>query len=176
MSTKQEAAMRQALEAETLKQMLWYDPATGVFRWRHEQNNNRLKPWSVAGYRGGEGYWHIRIGGKAHRAHRLAWLYMTGQWPDRLIDHINGVRDDNRFANIRQANDAVNAQNQRRACVDSKTALLGVFFDSKRTNKPFYSTIGVNKKKIWLGRFETAEQAHQAYVNAKRQLHEGCAI
>ena len=101
---------------------------------------------------------------------------MTGQWPDRLIDHINGVRDDNRFANIRQADDAVNAQNQRRACVDSKTGLLGVFFDSKRTNKPFYSTIGVNKKKIWLGRFETAEQAHQAYINAKRQLHEGCAI
>jgi len=168
-------SMKLALEAETLKQMLWYDPETGIFRWRVSSSRN-VKPWDVAGMKGGEGYWHIRINGKAHRAHRLAWLYMTGRWPDRLIDHINGVRNDNRFQNIRQADDFLNSQNQRVACSNSKTGLLGVFHDKKRANKPFYSTIGANKKKIWLGRFETAEQAHQAYVNAKRELHQGCAI
>lgn len=86
-----------------LKELLHYDPVTGHFTWI-VANSNRAPAGTPAGRTGNShGYCPIGIDGKRYRAHRLAWLYMTGEWPPEHIDHINGVRSDNRWHNLRAA-------------------------------------------------------------------------
>jgi len=91
-----------------LKEMLSYDPETGVFTWL--QGTSRSPTGSVAGGVSEQGYRRIRIFGKKYRAHRLAWLYMTGEWPT-VVDHKNGIRDDNRWVNLRKASVTDNTRN-----------------------------------------------------------------
>nr|WP_274383193.1 HNH endonuclease [Cupriavidus gilardii] len=128
----------------------------------------------VAGSPDKGGYLQIFFAGKNHKAHRLAWLYMTGSWPSSNIDHINGVPWDNRWANLRDTPQSVNAQNLRRPRRDNKTGFLGVSPDRRRGG--FIAQISANGRCRYLGRFPTPELAHQAYVQAKRQLHAGCTI
>ena len=89
--------MRDDLTAETLRQILHYNPDTGVFTWirkpRYAGSGEQAGSYSTKGYR------RVKIGVTSYRAHRLAWFYMTGQWPVDQIDHINGIPDDNRFSN-----------------------------------------------------------------------------
>jgi hypothetical protein len=106
--------------------------------------------------------------------HRLAWLYVTGAWPKKHLDHINGDRADNRFCNLREADDAANNQNRKRANKCSLTGVLGVTY-CKQT-KRYRAVIMHNRKSIHLGRFDTPEEAHAAYVGAKRVLHPAGAI
>ena len=159
------------LTYERLREVLHYDPETGVFT-RLVRTSNRIKVGDVAGCSAGDGYVQIRVDGVRYLAHRLAFLWMTGEWPRDMIDHINGVRDDNRFANLRPATRAENMQNQRRAMSNSQTGLLGV----TRVGKRFMATIQVDGRKIHIGTFDTPEQAHEAYLAAKRRLHPGCTI
>jgi len=156
-----------------LKELLWYDAQTGVFRWRRERKYGLIKPWTVAGWIDG-GYTRIQIGQKCHLAHRLAWLYEFGVWPSKDIDHINGNRDDNRLCNLRDVPRKINAQNRKAASSNNSSGFLGV---SKhvRTGK-FTAGIYIQGKRKHLGVFETAEQAHEAYLAAKRESHEGCTI
>lgn len=157
---------KQELTAERLREVLAYDPATGVFT-QKVRTSIRVKVGAVAGSLHRRGYIHITIDGRRHFAHRLAWLYVTGEWPPDQIDHRNGIRDDNRVDNLRLANKALNMQNMREACADNKTGFLGV---SPRRGK-FRSTITVNGKQKHIGTFPTPEEAHAAYLKAKRQLH-----
>ena len=113
------------LTAERLREVLDYGPDTGVFTWKI-RTNSRVKVGDVAGALRPDGYIQISIDGRLHRAHRLAWLYVTGESPPDQIDHINGVRDDNRIANLRLATSAENKQNLRRAKSRNKTGFLGV--------------------------------------------------
>ena len=103
-------------------------------------------------------------------AHRLAWLYTHGKWPSKYIDHINGVKTDNRIANLREADNGENMQNQRRARRNSKTGLLGVRWN--RASGNYVAVITVNRHVINVGSFKTAEEAHEAYLRAKAELHE----
>ena len=112
------------LTAARLREVLDYDPSTGAF-------TNRIKRiGAIVGRQTGTvsryGYTHIRIDGVTYRAHRLAWLYMNGAWPNHQIDHINGVRGDNRIANLRDLPEGLNQQNRRTGKVGSKSGLLGV--------------------------------------------------
>ena len=107
-------------------------------------------------------------------AHRMAWLYMTGELPTADIDHINGIRNDNRFSNLRNVSRTVNLQNRRNAGANNKsTRIIGAY--PSYANK-FTSRIRVHGKDQYLGTFDTAQQAHAAYLSAKRRLHEGCTI
>lgn len=107
-------------------------------------------------------------------AHRLAWLYMTGEWPkSEMVDHENTVRNDNRWSNLRDSTRTVNMENQRQAHKGSQSGLLGV---SPRPNGAWVAQIQVSRKKLWLGEFSTPEQASTAYIEAKRRLHAGCTI
>jgi hypothetical protein len=107
---------------------------------------------------------------KPRRAHRLAWLYVHGHLPFGSIDHINGIRSDNRLCNIRIATKSENNQNLKKAQKNNKsTGLLGAFYN-KRANC-FISQIVINRKQIFVGRFKTKEYAHNAYIQAKRNLH-----
>ena len=160
-----------------LKEVLRYDPDAGIFTWRIDIRGGRNKAFvkaragTIAGFKGGCGYWVISVDGWRTGAHRMAWFYMTGKWPHE-IDHLNGNRSDNKWLNLREVVRRVNAQNLKHSHVDSETGFLGV----ERKRNKFAARIMVDGKRIHIGVFETAKLAHAAYVKAKRELHEGCTI
>ena len=158
------------LTAERLRELLHYDPETGVFT--RLVRSGPAKVGDAAGTATTSGYIQIRVDGGQYLAHRLAFLCMTGEWPSQFVDHVNGVRDDNRWSNLRPATPSENLQNVRRARADSQTGLLGVSRDRQR----FRAQIKVDGQHIYIGTFDTPEQAHAAYLAAKRKLHAGCTI
>lgn len=131
---------------------------------------------SIAGTRTRKGYIRIHFSGKLYAAHRLAWFYVHGDWPRQQIDHINGNRADNRIANLRDVSARVNSQNRKRANANNSNGLLGV---SKRSGgrRGFAAQIrNPDGTMNYLGRFDTAEAAHVAYLTAKASLHEGSTV
>lgn len=152
------------LTQSRLKELMSYDPNTGEFS--RKISRGGAKVGDVSGTNN-DGYMQLRVDGKSYKAHRLAWLYVMGRWPDKDIDHINGVRCDNRIVNLREATRAENKQNTRLAHADSRSGLLGVV----RHRSQWQARIGVNGKKLHLGSFETAEAAHAAYLAAKAEVH-----
>lgn len=155
------------LTQETLKAAVYYDSETGEFYARFG-TKNRL-PWRRLGTVNKAGYSVIFVCGKLYYAHNLAVLYETGCMPDGHTDHINGNKTDNRTANLRVVTAAVNGQNRKHANRNSSTETLG----AHKKGAKFRARITLNRKEISLGSFATAEEAHTAYINAKRQLHEG---
>lgn len=143
---------------ERLTERLDYDPATGVFRWRH--NGRRAGTPHV------DGYIQIMIDYRPYREHRLAWLYVHGAWPPDQIDHINGVRTDNRIANLRLASHTENSRNRK----VGKNNLIGVKGVSHQ-KKRYRAEIQADGRRIVLGTFATAEEAHAAYSAAAEQFH-----
>lgn len=153
------------LTAERLREVLGYDPETGLFRWRVRTSN--VKVGDVAGCMRKDGYLIISINGRLHQAHRLAWLYVNGEWPPAEIDHIDGRRDFNAIANLREATHAENMHNRRKPQANNTTGYLGV---SRYCGK-FRALITLDRKLKHLGYFDTPEEAHAAYLEAKRRLH-----
>ena len=159
--------VKEELTAEYLRELLSYNPETGEFVWRVSCRGT--KAGDIAGTSGSQGRRHIIIGYARYKAHRLAWLYIYGKWPDKLIDHINGDPTDNRISNLREASVSENQGNQRSAHRHNKTGLLGSHQKHGRTN--FRARITVGGKEIHLGHFPTAELAHKAYLAAKSKYH-----
>lgn len=158
------------LTAERLREILDYDPETGVFTWiRESVSSYNRRAGLRAGSKGNEGYRSIFIDRQFHYSeHRLAWLYMFGAFPPECIDHINGIRDDNRIGNLRLSTKAENGQN-RAARKTSTSGLVGV---SQIKGKAVWEAyIRVNRVKIHLGLFPTKEDAGFAYAAAKAQYH-----
>jgi hypothetical protein len=157
------------LTSEQVQDLLDYDFTTGVFTWRVDFGNR--KSGAVAGSKDAHGYIVITINGRAYKAHRLAWLYCHGGWPEHSIDHINGVKDDNRIANLRDVEHPLNLLNVRRAYRTNKSGFLGV----SRNGSGWRAEIRVAKKKRNLGTYDTPEQAHAAYLAAKNEILERLA-
>jgi hypothetical protein len=155
------------LTAARLKELLNYDPETGVFTWASSPHRNDLVGKQAGGVTD-RGYIKIRLDGIKHRAHRLAWMYVHGHWPKDRIDHINGDTTDNRIANLREAMQHENGQN-RRVSKSSAAGLLGV---CKQQNNKWVAVICLHRKRHYLGTFATPEEAHQAYLQAKAVMHE----
>lgn len=153
------------LTADLAREIWWYDPETGKFFWRMERP--RAKVGTPVGSIGPDGYVRIVLYRKSYLASRLAWLMITGDWPEQSIDHINGDRSDNRFCNLRECSCYENTLNQT-AKSSSTTGLKGVF---PAGNGRFMASISVNKKRIFLGHFLTAESAKVAYDSAAQQFH-----
>ncbi len=126
----------------------------------------------VAGGLTGRGYLSIGYRGLREYAHRIVWRIHTGRWPEFDIDHIDGNKENNRIENLREVSRTKNMQNMRSATSRNKTGLLGVFPRCGR----FASQIRVDGKKITVGTFDSAVEAHEAYLVAKRRLHDGCTI
>lgn len=165
--------MKPELTLARLRELLHYEPETGVFTWRVDRTAG-VKAGDVAG-RGNvnsSGYQRIRVQKRLYPAHRLAWFYMTGSWPEHEIDHRNGKRADNRWGNLRDVDDATNCQNTHGVRRDNQVGLSGV---GKKANGRFYARIRTNGRLQHLGRFDTAQEAHDAYLAAKRQQHAGFA-
>jgi hypothetical protein len=159
------------LTAQQLRELLNYDPQTGLLTWRAYRNGRALAG-AVAGAPRDSGHIVVGIEGKYRPAHRLAWLHFYGEWPKQHIDHINGKPDDNRIANLRDIPMTLNVQNQRGPQVRNTTGFLGVTKRGKR----FGAEISINGKSCKLGSFDTAEAAHAAYLIAKREHHAACTI
>lgn len=148
-----------------------YCPETGEFRWLVKRAP-RAKVGDLVGTVMRSGHRRIHAFGQMILAHRLAFLYMTGAIPDGDVDHINGVRDDNRWANIRPATKAVNAQNRRHPNRNNRSG-SGYIGVTRHGDQKWRASIGVGGKQTYLGLFETAEAARDAYIAAKRIHHEG---
>lgn len=148
-----------------LKSMFSYDKDSGEFT--RIVSVGGMRAGSKAGTVYKNGYVRISVDGKVYAAHRLAWLYVNGEFPVCGIDHINGVKTDNRMANLRVAGQQENMQNVRKAKSHSKSGLLGVY---KSRNK-WAAQITVNKVKRFLGVYETPEAAHCAYMAEKEMFH-----
>lgn len=164
-------AGKHGLTAEMLRGLLHYDPETGVFT-RLVQTTPAVRVGDVAGTVGRNGYVQIQVAGGLHYAHRLAWLYMTGEWPVAQVDHLDTNRINNRWTNLREAAPRLNSENRRKAQRNNISGLLGV---SKFASR-WEARIGVKGQQMRLGAFDTPEEAHQAYVAAKRRLHGGCTM
>lgn len=148
------------LTQKRLKECIRYIPETGLFWWiEPRQKRNISKPAGAP--KGRKGYLSICVDGASYYAHRLAWLYMMGEWPEHTIDHKNRDGGDNRWDNLRNATYSQNLANRRS---HNRTGLKGV--DVERRTGRFTAKIQVNGTKIHLGTFDTAQQAHNAYVAA----------
>lgn len=152
-----------------LRQLLHYDPATGVFTWTADRRGRFARAGAKAGTVDKRGYVSICILQRIYLAHRVAWFYMTGQWPTHQIDHEDTIRDHNWIDNLRPVTNAINQQNHRKAFRTNRTGFLGV----RPNGNCFQALIGLNGETRILGNFPTPQEAHQAYLAAKRQLHQG---
>jgi hypothetical protein len=157
------------IDQKTLMSLVSYDPETGVF--------TRLKGTGKGAAAGKQsqgcvdksnGYRRLCVNGKQYYAHRLAWLYMTGEWPAEQIDHINVDRADNRFTNLRQANNAQNNQRSK-ARADSKTGVLGVSWHNKAGK--YVAQIRHLGRTIYLGLHDSVDAAVIVRQAAERRLH-----
>jgi hypothetical protein len=155
------------LSAERLRDLLHYDPETGVFTWR-EWRGGPAKAGQTAGTKS-NGYVILSVDHSRYRANRLAFLYMTGEWPKGVVDHINGVRDDDRWINLRDVPFRWNIQNVSRARSNSSSGALGVW----KRNGMFIACIRVDGRRFHLGTFSTLEMASDAYLIGKTALHDG---
>ena len=167
------ASSNSTLTQARLKELLHYDPETGLFT-RLTRAASRTKIGAIAGTTTKYGYCLIRADNDAYNAHRLAWLYMTGSWPTDQIDHINCVRHDNRFANLREANGNVNLQNQRKPHSNNALRILGVYY--KKARKKYVASLMIAGKQTTLGYYKTPDEASAAYLLAKRKHHPGCTL
>lgn len=155
------------MDKTTLVNTFDYDGLSGFLYWKGKANRRAGKK---AGFIASNGYQVIALGGKRYSAHRLIWVYFNGLIPpDFDIDHINGIKDDNRIENLRLCKHAENMQNRRKAHSNSSTGFLGVWYEKSR--KKYVARIALDNKDKYLGRFDTAEEASAAYLKAKRELH-----
>lgn len=155
---------------ERIRQILNYNKETGIITWSKDSGIR----WAgcMAGSVYPNGYRRIEIDGKRFAAHRLAWVIVNGTWPELHIDHINGIRDDNRIGNLRLATSGQNSQNIRAPLSSNKHGFLGV----KNNKGRWVATISVNRNFMYLGSFATPELAHEEYLKAKRHVHKFCTI
>ena len=167
---------KNSLTSGELKEIMHYDPDTGVFTWKRSIRKRDRWNGKIAGSIMTLGYRQIRINGRDYYAHRLAWLYMTGEWPQQTIDHINGKQADNRWSNLRDVSHHANIQNVRIARRNNKSGLLGAYFHKDHPTKPWQARLQIQGICKSLGYFSTSKEAHDAYLKAKRRFHEGCTI
>lgn len=158
------------ITAARVRELFDYDKSTGHLTRRVRAGRCR------AGERAGNvskalGYRMVYVDGVNCYEHRVIWLWVTGEWPDDEIDHRDTDRANNCWLNLRDVPHAINQQNLRRALSNSTTGLLGV----SRNGKRWKAEIG-GVANTYIGTYDTPEEAHTAYVAAKRELHEGCTI
>ncbi|AZF37722.1 Phage HNH homing endonuclease [Pseudomonas sp. R4-39-08] len=168
-----ERIYRNEVSVETVRSLLSYEPLTGSFKWI-EKPSWGVSVGEIAGFITSAGYRSIRIAGAGYQAHRLAWLHHYGEWPANELDHINGNKDDNRIANLRDVNRKGNCENQRRPQRNNTSGFLGVSW--AKNEKKWKAQISHGGKKRAIGYFDSPEKAHEAYLAVKRELHAGCTL
>ena len=154
------------LTAARIHRLFNYNPDTGLFvRTMNKSNGHRVG--DVVGSADDKGYLTMMVDGRSHKVHRIAWLYMTGEHPTDQIDHINGIKSDNRWVNLREATPLQNCIN-RNTPKHNTSGITGVTFD-KSTNK-WRAQIMLQGKTFWLGSFDTIKEAAASRKGAANLL------
>ncbi len=150
---------RSELTQDLLKSLLDYDPSTGVFSWKVTNTTRSCIKGRRAGYEGKDGYRNIKIMGVKYREHILACLYMKGQLPKESVDHIDQVRSNNTWSNLREVTHAENCLNKG-ATRKSKTGHQGVWYNRDTFN--YLAYIHKGKRRVWQKYFPTCAEAVEA--------------
>ena len=158
------------LTADEVRSMYDYDPLSGLLTRRFGSGGR--KAGSVVGNVGADGRVQMYVNGRNYKAHRVIWLYVTGEWPRHDVDHIDGNPSNNRWNNLRDVPHHVNLQNRRTHTKHNQLRVIGVTPNKGR----FGAQIKLNGKRIWLGTFDTPEEASAVYLESKRKLHAGCTV
>jgi predicted transcriptional regulator len=163
------------LTHQRLVELLRYDAATGDFYWRISPNA-RAPVGAMAGKQSLSGpgqnkYRVVQIGGERIKAHRLVWFLFHGEWPRKVLDHVNGNTLDNRIENLRDVTSQQNSWNIHRAMRNSRSGVLGVDWVASR--KKWRAQIRVGGRKMCIGYFSSAEEAGAAYQQAKNERRAG---
>lgn len=158
---------------DRLRALLTYDAESGEFRWTVDRRGS-ARAGDLAGAVQNHGYVSIKIDGSRYLAHRLAWLYVHGKFPDNDIDHINGCRTDNRIENLRDVTRRANIQNAHGPRSTNSHGALGVI--QRKGSKKWKAQICVDGVYRFAGPFDTKDEAARAYLEMKRALHPGCTI
>lgn len=151
------------LTQERLKELVTYFPTTGEMTWNVDRSRN--KAGSRVGHRTQKGYVLVGIDKKLYLRHRLAWLYVNGVWPTAFIDHVNGIKGDDRLENLREAEHSQNIANSKRH-TDNKSGVKGVHFHPQ-TGKWRVQLGGKATRHV--GLFESKAEAADAYEKAARE-------
>ncbi|QIG65803.1 HNH endonuclease [Ochrobactrum phage vB_OspM_OC] len=177
--------MKFELTQEIVKELIDYDPETGICRWKERDAkwfdpnggnplDQRVKRWNTrhANAIAGnlcklKGYRHIMIFAKNYKLHRIIWLWMTGEWPDR-VDHINGIYNDNRWVNLRDVSDQENMKNQK-IYKNNTSGVMGVIW--RKDTQKWRSIITVDKQKINLGSYSSYDEA--VFVRKEAEIKYG---
>jgi hypothetical protein len=159
-------------EIEMFRCLLDYDPISGNLFFK-KSCGNKAK-YSVAGHLRSDGYVRLQINKSMHMAHRVAWIIYYGKHPLFSIDHINGIKNDNRIVNLRDVTHRVNCQNFIKPNANNNSGKLGVGWH--KASGKWTAQISDGGKKIYLGVFESLQDAESQYLEAKRRLHFGCTI
>jgi len=156
------------LTQDELKELLSYDKDTGFFYWRKD------RPGMKAGTKAGandNGYVQIMVKNKKYRSHRLAWLYMYGEFAEGMIDHVNRNKKDNRISNLRILNTAENTRNSDRPGLGNKSGMRGVIYAKKNKYKKWKVSFIINKKHLYFGSYEDLEEAKRVCVAKKKEFN-----
>jgi hypothetical protein len=164
-------AQSEAVAIADLREAMAYDHDTGSLTWIVNASTS-AKAGTNVGATCNKGYIVTKFKGVQLKAHRVAFALFHGRWPDQFLDHVNGVRSDNRICNLREASFEVNRQNTRHAQRNSQTGVLGVRVRRGR----FVAQLQVQGRTLHLGTFDDAHAAHAAYVAAKRKHHPGSTL
>lgn len=151
---------------EYLKSILHYSPETGVFTWIHK-NVNQIKAGDIAGCPMKKGHMRIEINRRKYLSHRLAFLYMTGNFPEE-VDHINRIRGDNRWANLRSCTRSQNNSNKTKQ-KNNTSSYKGVYWYEDR--KKWSALIIHDRVRYHLGFFEDKKEAARVYNLKATELH-----
>lgn len=147
-----------------LKELLDYSSDTGIFRWRIARG--RVKPGDIAGsLHKKTGYWQLMLNHKHYLAHRLAWFWLYGQWPNGDLDHKNSARTDNWISNLREGTPSQHSAHAK----GRRDGLKGVSWHKR--NKKWQARIRKNGKQIFLGMFDTEAAGHESYWAAAQRLY-----
>jgi hypothetical protein len=155
------------LTQDELKRILEYDQDTGIFTWKIKPRAN-VELGAIAGWSCNKGYINIKIYKKTYKAHRLVYFYINGIFPLKQIDHINGIKYDNRLCNLRDSTNRENCSNKTR---HRNGKLIGASFHQR--DQIWSSQIYFNKKAYYLGRFKTELEAHNKYLEKLKELEHG---
>lgn len=153
------------LTQSRLRDLLCYDPDTGLFTWRVKRGG-KATAGSIAGASDVHGYIVIRLDGVLYKAHRLAWYHTHGAWPAKNLDHINRIKSDNRIKNLRPVDQSLNMHNANRKAGESGT--VGIAWD--RGRRKWCARVKIDYATKFLGRFDTKAAAVKARKDAVKKI------
>ena len=147
---------KENITQDRLKELLYYNPDNGLFTWKKLKTKNKVRVGDIAGYKTNlrGNYIDIRLDGKLYKAHRLAYLYMKGEFPDDVIDHIDGDGTNNIFQNLRDVKQRYNTRNTRIG-ENNKTGIIGIYIAKGK----YVAQIKLNDRTKHLGTFNSLEEA-----------------